>query len=352
MKTLLLAIPLCFMTTLSAVAQNELSHYDGTTAFASRGVSGANEKGWLQRIPGDQAGGASQIHSHQMVLQDQDVCTAEPMQIVIYGNDGAGAPTGEPDAFGTPIAAGNVTLDGSGFCPGGFAFTFTVTWSTPIVLPFQDCAVPGNDIYVGVRAPAQPLWSADGLSMHASTTEDENVGTPGYTGAAGVPGLGWDVDFTAGTKALGTSNRAWNNRTRFVDDVVQPFASNPGVFGAEEPHFGYAGIFPDLARGDQVGVRLRSSAPVGTSSWLLVSASSAPASTNALSNGVLCLGGFIVIVGPVSTIAPGGQATSESVFGPFAVPSGIAPGAVAYVQGLTFPGPLFNLSTLASIHLP
>lgn len=351
MRTLLCTSALLLAAATSASAQNELFYYDGTTAFASRGASSSAEKGLIQRIPGDQVGGASEIHSHVILLQDQDVCTTEPYQLVIYGNDAAGAPTGEPDVA-SPIAFGNLVLDASAFCPGAFAFNVTITWTTPIALPFQDCQTPANDIYFGVRLPATTLWPAtDGLACQASDTEDENPATVGYTGVAGVPGLAWDVNFTAGTKGLASSDRAWRMSTRFVDDVVQPFASN-AAFGAEDPHFGYAGLFPDPTRGDQIGVQLRSSAPIGTSSWLLVSANRMPAVTSPVSGGVLCLANPIALIGPVPTAAPTGSSVSQTTFGPAPFPGVLPPGVKISVQGLTFPGPLFNLSTMATVLLP
>ena len=64
------------------------------------------------------------------------------------------------------------------------------------------------------------------------------------------------------TKALGTGNRAWFIAARFAQDVLQPFADNPTVFiggttAGLNPNFGYAGIFPDVVRGDSISWRAR-----------------------------------------------------------------------------------------------
>jgi hypothetical protein len=329
-----LVLALCGLC-ISAFAQQEIRFFDGTVEFTSRGGAAATaQKGLYERIPADQTCGAAAIHSMQLTLQDQDQTTTENFVIEVRGNDPAGPTTGQPDLSAAGVI-GSVTVTGFSFGTGIGAAVSIVTVTFPVgglLLPASPPGVPGSDLYVGVNSPITPGWPADGLGMHISAAIAPNVGEQmrttaiGYTGLAGNAGMGWDSNLTALTSALGSGNRAWNVGVRFIQDTLQPFADNAAVFTGLagvglNPNFGYTGIFPDLVRGDGLGLRLRSKAAPGSSAFIAFDfALTGPLAIPGI-DGALCLNllTLTLLPTPVLTGPPpaGAGWASEAIIGPF-----------------------------------
>ena len=333
--------------TLQLAAQNALQHYDGTDEFTSRGGVGTAAKTLLQRIPMDQVCGRTGLSSLTCIIQDQSAATPESFTIEVRATDPAGPPTGAPDMSPAGLLASvgpvPITFPGSGVS----AVVVTTALTIPLA-PFAP-GVPAGDVYIGLALPASPLWTTDGISIHISAAlsgaagEQMRAGAVGYTGAVGLSGLGWDSP-AGGPPVLGSGNRSWNVRAGFVDDTLQPFASNAAVFtGAGgtglDPNFGYAGIFPDtLARGDTVGWRALATGSVGDLAFLVLGPPLPAGPIVFAPFGLLCL----VPSGPLTNVGlafygaapPGEPATTvAATWGPFAVPF---TGFDAYAQALSF----------------
>src|SRR5262245_49868837 len=177
-------------------AQNALQHYDGTTEFTSRGATGTAAKTLLQRIPMDQACGRTAIASLTCTIQDQSAVTPESFTIEVRSTDPAGPPTGAPDMSPAGLIASvgptPITFPGTGVS--------ALVLTTAVAIPLFAFApgVPAGDIYIGLAFPAAPGWTADGISIHCSAAlsglagEQMRATAIGYTGVAGLSGLGWD----------------------------------------------------------------------------------------------------------------------------------------------------------------
>jgi hypothetical protein len=377
-RSIPLAVILTALTS-AAFAQNELRFYDGTTEFTSRGGNSMEGKEVLVRIPGDQLWGATAITGVSAVIQDQNVSTAEPLNVVVRRNDNNAGPNGGPD----PAAAGLIGSVGP-FTPtfptpgtGTISATVvTYNFSPPLPLPAPTGVMPNDDIYVGLAftAPA-PNWPMDGISCHMSGTstsvnitagEQMSATTPGYTGVPGQAGMAWEVVLTgvaAGFVATSTLNRAWNIGISFTDDILQPFADNPAIFTGSpfppagtgtglNPNFGYAGIFPDELRPtgpDGFGYRLRSSSPAGSTAYLFVSFATLQPPISLLPIGWLSLDLNAMFPAPLLPFQQG--TTNPAVFGPYPGIAGAA-GAAIHAQCLTVSvsGGL-RLSTIGTIRL-
>jgi hypothetical protein len=358
----------------AALAQNELHHYDGTTDFTSRGTLFGDPGILMQRIPGDQACGTTQISQAIFNIQDQSAPTPETYQYQVRANDPA--MPGQPDMSAAGLLGSSavitVQFPGGGIAAMGVALTFT----PPISLPAAGApGVPAGDIYVGLELPAAPLWTSDGISLHMSTGtggptspgEQQNPNGIGYTGTPGVAGLAWEFNLNPFSGNLfpypipNFPNRAWDLRTRFVEGVTQSYAWNPMVFNGApaglNPNFGYAGIWPDMLRvpgPDGFGFRVRSTQPAGASAFLLVGATTQPSPVSfPLINGSLCMVPFFdVILGPTPTVLVGGQplTTSQATFGTF--PGNAAyVGATIYAQGVTIGANGIILASMCTMFL-
>jgi hypothetical protein len=229
------------------------------------------------------------------------------------------------------------------------AATVTFTFPTPFPLPNTTTAGPGADIYVGLAFPAAPSWPADGIALLASGNELMSATAVGYTGTAGISGLGWDCDTTLGTVALAVSNRAWPVTLITTSDSLQLFADNPAVFtgGANglNPNFGYAGLWPDVNRPDGIGFNVRTGAGVGSTAHFFVTGPSLlPAPVSVVGVGILCIDPNITIPAPLTpiaslpTVAPptGSAAMSQASLGPVLIPG--ATGLTVHCQVLTING--------------
>lgn len=94
------------------------------------------------------------LRGARFVLQDQDGSTPASYDFVVRLE---GAVPDEPDT-GTPFALLS-NLPGSFGGPGPTAVSITLTFATPIDVPFA------GDVFVGCALPAAPTWPADGLSL-------------------------------------------------------------------------------------------------------------------------------------------------------------------------------------------
>jgi hypothetical protein len=331
----LLYWPLLLSAPLAAplAAQNALQHYDGTDEFTSRGAGAVAAKTLLQRLPMDQACGRTAIVDLVHVIQDQAAPTPEVYAIEVRANDPA-AP-GTPDM--TPAGLLGVVGPLPIAFPGAGVSALLVTVAVPVAVPPFAAGTPAGDLYIALSFPPAPAWPADGISIHISAAaggpgEQMNALAVGYSGAVGIAGLGWDSP-PGGPAVVAGANRAWNLRARFVDDTLQPFAVNPAVFtGAPaglNPNFGYAGIFPDILRGDSIGWRVLATGGLGDLAALLVG---------------MPLGGPPMVVpipgvGGLLCLAPGPalQNLGFVLYGP--APPGEPPGTVAASWGPYFAPP-------------
>lgn len=347
--------------------QTFIQHYDGTTDATSRGGAGATaEKGLLQRIPGDQLCGRTAISRFSFIVQDQNATTSESYTVEVRRNDSAAPGTPNITAGGLLGSIGpiSITFVGTGIAVAAV----TETFSTPLALPPETGVSPADDLYVGLRLPLNPGWTADAISLHtsgaffvpAAAGEQMRATAVGYSGAAGVAGLGWDVNFTASTKALGSANRSWNIATQFVDEVVQPFASNAAVFTGVvyngtagsgtglNPNFGYAGIFPDTVRGDQPGWQVGSTQGAGVAMSVISTGTFAPFSVPGI-QGSVCLDPTNLVFTPFVPLTPSTPPATGSFanFGPFPVPPLVG---LIYVQVVVINLPFIKISTRICIN--
>lgn len=360
--------------TVPLAAQNELWHYDGTTEFVSRGSNPSGGRTLLQRIPGDQRCGAATIVEVLATIQDQNVGTIETVSLVIRRAIASGPLAGAPDlsAAGAIAAQGPVALalpPSPGGTVGAVALTFA--FSPPLALPpASPASGPVADVYAGIQVQSAPSWPADGLGLHTSAAlaglagEQMSPATPGYQGVPGAAALGWEASAVSGSVAVSAGNRAWAVRVRFLEDVLQPYAANPAVFGGGggaglDPNFGYAGIFPDMLRAggpDAFGFRIRTSHPPGATAMLFVGVVLLPVPLSVPGYGAVCLDPLLVFPAPftpwsvatTSTPSISGTASSEALFGAFPGSPLFAGGRV-HAQVLSISAGAIRLSSLASI---
>jgi hypothetical protein len=360
-----------------------LQHYDGTVEFTSRGNFGVLPGTAMQRIPWDQAAGATAVLETVAIIQDQAAATPEAITLEVRANDPFGPPTGAPDmaAPGLLGALGPFMVAFPGVGISAVEITFVVP-AGGIPLPAA-VGVPAGDWYLGLAFGASPAWPMDGISTQISATAGGAVGEQmnplpvGYTGVAGVAGLGWTFNAATGVLGLGTGNRSWLIGGRYDKDVVQPYASNPVAFTASgmvpagvgdgaDPNFGYTGIFPDVARfgfagSDMLGFRVRTTAPVGTPTALILTTVLFPGpvvlpgildpASSALFVDVTSASTFTLDFGAGTVPAPAGEPAglSDAWWGPFPLPPFFV-GVTAYVQAVVFPPlPTISLSTMCRV---
>jgi hypothetical protein len=382
MSRIIRSVALVLAVTALASAQRRLHHYDDTTEWTSRGNFGVLPGTALQRIPWDQAAGATALTEVVARIQDQDPLTPEAVTFELRSNDPF-APLGAPDMLpgGLLGVLGPFVVLFPGVGPTAFEFTF-VGPAPGFPLPFG--IGPAGDWYLGLSFGPAPAWPADGISAHISAAivgtagEQMNPAAVGYTGAVGLAGLGWTFNAATGVLALGTGNRAWYMAGRYDKDVLQPYASNPAAFTASgplpagtgdgaNPNAGYAGIFPMGARpvgADAIGLRLRTLAPVGTPTALIVGTMLFPAPIFfPLGSGIDPASAGLYLdpsapdtlildlpLGVVTVPAPATEPAfvSDAWWGPFALPPFFA-GLTIYAQGVALTGfgpSFFTISTM------
>jgi len=393
------------VSVIPTFAQNRLEHRDGTTEFTSRGgAAGTSAVTLYQRYPGDQICGLNTVGQMVLVLQDQNVTTAEPVTFEIRGSDptyAQGRPDYDPTTSGGPgliASAGPFTLTfptpASGLISAaGWTITFNPTVSLLSLTNPLPPGTPNGDVYGGVAVPANAAWPNDGVSEHISTTS--GIVNPGeqmnpitnntYTLIPNQSGMAWQRDTTLNATPLAhVPNRAYMTSFRWVEDVLQPYAENAvaftGVNSGQNPNYGYAGIFPYLDRQDanlnpipdNIGFRVRATAPAGYVSLLFASPALLPPFQFPGIGGYLCIDivtfapDFPLLLGSATTqavatnpLSPAGfpgepTTTTEACFAPLPLgPIG------AILQGITFYAQAFtydpttgtgNLSCAAAIH--
>ena len=369
---------LCLAPSLEA--QVEVHHYDGTTESFSRfGINGSvyAPQTWYARLPGDQIGAATGVISTTVALLDVNGSTTETIRFRLFAGDSA--PAHRPGA----LIAESALLTVSGPGVGSFflvSFDWTGGTGVPVPLPGSpDCRVPDNDLYVAVQnvsgGSAVPF---DGLfigSSFGTPGEQFNPNVPSdYINSAGAfRGLTFVRNDANGTLATLGGNLAFFIRTGLSNDVLQPFAANPGRFtgpssagDGQNPNYGYAGIWPDGPAGDQLGVRLGSQLPPGGVALLFISPATQPGVPLG-GLGVFCLAPPLLFLGTRPLLAPGGSthsppaddfsllallATSEAIFGPYVIPAGLAPGLRVRMQAGAISGGSRSLGTMATTAFP
>jgi hypothetical protein len=338
---MLLSRPLAFAAVTLALlaplaAQNVLQHIDGISV-TSRGTNVTAAKTLLQRLPMDQACGRATLFDLIATIQDQDASTPESFTIEVRTNNPAVPGTPDMSPAGLLGAVGPIPIQFPGAGPSAVLMTVPLNLVTP---PFAG-GVPAGDLYVAIAFPPAPTWPVDGISLQCeigalSSALAMNPLAIGYTGAAGVAGLGFES--TAGGPAvLATGNRSWALCARFVDDTLQPFVDRPGVPSLTQ-QFGYVALFPDLARGDRIGWQAHATAAIGDLAGLVVGTPNGGAVTAPLpvTAGLLCLNPAL----PLITVGiafyapiPGGSGLAAN-WGPFPV-SPVFAGAVLFAQAVS-----------------
>lgn len=199
----------------AAPAQNPLSLSGGTTSYTSRaGVVGAVElfsTYGMREIRGAVPGAVlGQFTSARVVVQDQAGVTPAGFDFVL-----GSSPT-------TLTVVSNLTLPPS-TQSGPVAWGFTVTFAAY-------SPQPGGDVVAGVRLPAAPQWTSDGLSVHQSA-DQTNPQAPQHSFARDV--------------ATGVVQTTQDASWRMSLELDEPVAE-AGVFLARGlSSYGRSGLYPD-----------------------------------------------------------------------------------------------------------
>jgi hypothetical protein len=314
-------------------AQNALQHHN-VNGFATRGSAAASARTLLQRLPLDQACGRTFVADVVVAIQDQSAATPESFAIEVRSDNPLAPGTPDMTPAGLLGSVGPVAIQFPPPGPSALSVTVPLGIATPPFAP----GMPAGDIYIGIALPAAPPWPADGLSVQAngSPFEPMNPLVTGYTGAVGAAGLGWESP-PGGPPVLAPGNRTFDLRSRFFDDTLQPFALLPGPFA--QPNFGYAGIFPDLALGQQIGWRALATVGPGDLAALFLGTPTGIALPAPLpvTKGFLCLlPAPLVTVGVAKyhSVPNEPRGTMAAVWGPFALSPALA-GVTLYAQAVS-----------------
>lgn len=256
----------------SAVAQtnNEFFLYSGTTNFTTRSaLAGSSEGEICQRYPAAFFNGIGQyavagspvnrIAGMRYVLQDQSGVTQEFYEVGAKGDDplapGFVDPTNDLfrlGPFGMPASTAT----------GAVAWIFTVTLATPF-----DTAPAQGDIYAFCDVPANPAWTADGVSVHMSGWTNAPVADQPNLNATIINFVNV-VDQTAILNGTSPQGAVSVNNTRFqrlwfttpaatlkIGADVDPAARYAAA--APNPNYGCAGLYPDQNAGRNDGMAFR-----------------------------------------------------------------------------------------------
>ncbi|MBI5852852.1 MAG: hypothetical protein HZB39_17715 [Planctomycetes bacterium] len=240
----------------AAQADNEFAVGTGYASFTSRGSLPAASAGDVcLRFPATDFASMGQfldaatnrlvrrLTAINTVIQDQSGVTRESFTIALLAGDpfGGGGPDPNP-------ASGDIIRLGPFSTPQTTVSTPVAwTWSTSFATPFD--ALPARaDFFLAVGLPGNPLWPADGLSVHGSgwALGGFNNGDLPYLGAGPIPPFAWAVDRSGASPMVSSSQ----------DRVHNLVGKGPGAFlrlGADVdpllwprggPIFGVAGIYP------------------------------------------------------------------------------------------------------------
>lgn len=368
-------LALCaFTLAASALAQNRLGHFDGTTELASRGAPGITDtKRLIQRVPADQACGATRVKEVQLSIQDNTTFTIELFTVEVRRNNPAIPGTPDVSPAGLIFATSQLVAPFPGVSQAE-AIIVNVQFPAPGVLLPLPGPSPAGDWYLCVVLPPAPSFPSDGLSLAASAANALNPGEQmdplkaGYAGVANQAGLAFDHNATTGALLAGTFNRSWFIIGRYGEDTFQPFASSPAFTGTGgaglNPNFGYAGIFPNFARvvagspnPDDIGFRCLTASPVGSTCVLALAPgmASPPFGIGGAATGdsaLLCLDPVTLFLYdvPTTTVAPpaGEPSGSQAIFGPFDG-TGLGGLGPVFFQSAVVVGSQVRLSTMCKV---
>lgn len=222
-----------FLTGCSFCPVASFEIYPGVTSFTSRGnIAGAASGEVHQGFHGSHwgcigdSGSASSIIGVTYLTQDQNALTPELYDLVVRsGTDSAGPTPGAPGELSTIV--GLTTPSGAAT---GAAWFITADFATP-------CAIPEKGFFsAGLGLGINPLWPADGQSVHASSTQLTQQSGPHQGDHA------WQI-LTGPVVSHPSGGRSW----RIAPRVLTPILQN-GVFatGGTAYSRGMGGMFPPM----------------------------------------------------------------------------------------------------------
>ncbi|MCB9869275.1 MAG: hypothetical protein H6837_05405 [Planctomycetes bacterium] len=225
----------------TAAAQQQIEIYPGTTSFTSRGSIGTNAGEILQgfhashwRNIGDN-GTACQLQNFFCLTQDQNGSTQETFYWTVRrGSDAAGPTVGSAGQiarigpFGTPASTSNTPV----------AWGLTTALATPVTL--DNCT---NHFCIGQEYGAQPLWTSDGQSNHASRGDGVNS-VQGASALAQTTGTdsAWQIIGAATVATHPSAYRSWRMGVNVAGATLQM-----GVSPTATPGFGTGGMYPEIS---------------------------------------------------------------------------------------------------------
>lgn len=180
------------------------------------------------------------VQGLRAILQDQDLSSEDPFEIVVLANDGSGMPDTAPG--NELLRATNLTL------PTGTGLGAAVV-STAFATPLT---VPDDDYFVGIGIGTAPLWPLDGVSIHGC-----NYAGPANVDDPTVPGLVTTHDATldrlvGGQRRLHAIHLLTDGVALLTGADVDPASRR----GAPNPNFGIRGAYQDRLARDGLAVRV------------------------------------------------------------------------------------------------
>ncbi len=289
----------------------------GHTMFTSRGhVVAAHTGDVCTRVPAEwfsSVGGVwdpgslsviGRVNGMRVVLQDQDASTQESFSVALVAEDSSMPGQPDPDQSSDHLRVGNLmTPGGSG---GPAAWVFTVTFPTPFN------ALPADrDYFMACGLPANPLWPADGLSVHIGRV---GVGDDPITSGVTRTNFACSIDLAALPIVRNYLDRTWRVGLLTQAPLLQVGASlSPLRTNPNDPQYGIAGIYPDHATAcDAFAFRIRTTGPSTAFVWGNFTPFSAPVSWGTMANFCLPLIPLPFFVTPV-TVASGASEGSINV---------------------------------------
>ncbi|MBI5853473.1 MAG: hypothetical protein HZB39_20885 [Planctomycetes bacterium] len=294
--------------TFAAAAPSQTNWFEihcGHTSFTSRGhITGPHSGDVCTRVPAEwfsSVGGVwdpgslsvvGRVNGMRLVLQDQDAITQEPFSVALIAED-SGMP-GQPDLLqsGEYLRVGNLTTPGG--TNGPAAWLLSITFTTPF-----DGLPADRDFFMACGLPANPLWPADGLSVHIGRV---GFGDDPITGGVTRTNFACSID-PAGLPII----RNYLDRSFRVGVLTQapllqvgaslsPLRTNPN-----DPQYGIAGIYPDNATAcDEFAFRVRTTGPSTAFVFGNFTPFSAPVSWGPMANFCLPLVPLPFFVTPVT----------------------------------------------------
>ncbi|MCB9919678.1 MAG: hypothetical protein H6832_14840 [Planctomycetes bacterium] len=225
-------------------AQNQIL-YSGPKSYTSRGHLGTGDGELLQGFHAEQWRALGEPDSTGKVgridalradsVQDQEQATQESFRWVLRSGDATAGPT--TGASGELFVSGDIVL-GPGVGTGPIAWSITTTLTTPIVVPSEAFFA------VGIRLPASPFWSNDGLSLWATSQPTDGSSNKQVD-------MAWQILGSASRATHPSEKRTW--RVGFHQSAP---ALQLGHFSALRPlSYAQGGQFP-IAGTDGLALRI------------------------------------------------------------------------------------------------